>query len=113
MTNVSWALAVDGPRYAESIHQHAEAARPERLLKRHFNRPFLCQCVEYAFCLCLILEAKGYREALGFLIAVRRSVSTHQYLLPYSQRGMKDFLAPFGWYWVVAWPAFIRHDEFN
>src|SRR6185369_18100870 len=52
-------LAVDCPRYAEAIYKHAEANRPERLLKRHFDGPFFRQCFKYTFCLCLVLEAKG------------------------------------------------------
>src|SRR6266571_2585353 len=96
-------LAVDCPRYAEAIYKYAEANGPEPLLKRHFDRPFFCQCFEYAFCLCLVLEAKGYREALGFLIAVRRNVSTHQHLIAHSQGDMKDFLTPFGRYWELGW----------
>src|SRR5206468_11008905 len=106
-------LAVDCPWYAEAIDKHAEAKRPEGLLKRHFDGPLLCQCVEYTFCLCLVLEAKSYREALGFLIAIRRSVSPHQYLIAHPQCDMKDFLAPFGRYRVLGWPVFVRHDEFN
>jgi len=52
-------LAVNCPRYAEAIDQHAKTNGPERLLKLHFHRPFFCQRLEYAFRLRRILEAKG------------------------------------------------------
>ena len=52
-------LAVNCPRYAEAIYKHAEANRPERLLKCHFDGPFFRQCFNYTLCLCLVLEAKG------------------------------------------------------
>ena len=39
-------FAVDHPRDAESVGNHAEAGRPERLLERHAHLPAFSQCVE-------------------------------------------------------------------
>src|SRR6185436_18281550 len=94
-------LAVNGPRYAEAIYEHAKADGPERLLKRHFHRPVFCQCREDALCLCLILEAEGQTEPLRCLIAIRQSISAIQYVVTHLERGMKDFLTPFVRHWIL------------
>ena len=107
------ALAVNCPRYAEAIDQHAKADGPKRLLQRHFHRPFFCPRVEDTFRLGLIFEAKGDREALWFLIAIWRSVRTHQFLVTHHQSGMKNLLMPFGRHGKLRWRAFIRHYAFN
>ena len=69
------------PDKAEAIYEHAKTDRPERRLKVHFHRSFFSQRLEDAFRLRRILEAQSQREALWFLIAIRRSVGALQSLV--------------------------------
>lgn len=106
-------LAVESPRDAEAVHQHAEAKRPERFLEGHSDRPSFGQCLEDTLGLRRVVEAKGDRETLGLLIVAGGIVGAHQDLIAHPEGGMHDFLAPIGRYLVFARLAFIRHDEIN
>src|ERR1700690_4039836 len=74
-------FAVDHPGDAELVHQHTKPKGPECFLDRHCNLSVFCQGMKYAFRLRRILNANVDGEALRFLIAVRRNISTHQYLV--------------------------------
>src|ERR1700680_2813294 len=74
-------LAVDHPRYAKLVHEHAKAWRPERRPERHEHVPIFRQGLTDAFALRQVLKADVHVEALWFVIALRWGVHTHQYLI--------------------------------
>jgi hypothetical protein len=56
-------LAVDHPRYAEAVDEHAETRGPECFLDRHLHLPFIRQCVKDAFCLGRFFDLERNGEA--------------------------------------------------
>src|SRR5262245_17315721 len=85
---------IDHPRYAEPIHEHAEQSGPEGLFEGHHDLPIGRQCIEYALGFLRVIELDRYGEALRFLVAVRWSIRSHQYVGAHNHSRMKDFVAP-------------------
>src|ERR1700674_2454016 len=88
-------LAVNHPGYAESIHNHAEAHRPEGLLQRHLHLTALLQFLKGAFCFRSVFHADRQREALWLLIAVGRRIAAHQHRASHGHSGMNNLITPF------------------
>src|SRR5688572_4023488 len=61
-------LAVDLPRYAEAIDEHAKTRGPERFLQRHDNCPVFPQLVKDTRRVDRALDLNRQREAFGLLI---------------------------------------------
>src|SRR5260370_40275740 len=87
-------LAVDHPRRAELIHEHAKTLGPEGFLDRHPHRSFFRQRMKYALRLLGVVDTNRHRESLHRLVAIRRSVGAHQDLVPHAEAGREDFLTP-------------------
>jgi hypothetical protein len=103
--------AINYPRYAEPINEHTKSRSPEGLLELHLNRSVFCQGMKYALCLCWVLDAKHHGEALWFLVVLRLSVSTLQYIAAHAQRGVEDLIAPFSGHLVRNGRALVGHHE--
>jgi hypothetical protein len=67
--------AVDHPRYAEAIDEHAKTHGPERFLDRHHNPAALGQFVKDMLSVSRALDLKSEREAPWLLIMIRRCVA--------------------------------------
>src|SRR6266851_5966590 len=61
-------LAIHHPRYAESIDNHTEARRPERLLQRHLHFTALLQFLKDALPFRNVFHSDRQGEALRRLI---------------------------------------------
>ena len=62
-------LAVDLPRYAEAVDEHAETRGPGAFLDRHLRLPFIRQWVKDAFCLGRFFDLE--RNGKTFTVKVR------------------------------------------
>src|ERR1700722_11209308 len=102
MRRSSGQLAVNHPRYTESIDHRAEASRPKGLLQRHAYFPVLRQRMKYPFCLFDVLELKRNGETFWFFIVIRWSVGAHQDLVVHSQTSMHNLFAPFRWHMLLS-----------
>src|SRR5688572_20324041 len=89
-------LAVDQPRYAEAIHEHAKTRGPERFLERHYNPTVLGQFVKDTLGVSCALDVQRHREALWFVITIRRDVATHEHLVADPQAAVHDLVGPVG-----------------
>src|SRR5262245_10044804 len=92
----STSFAVDQPRYAEAIYDHAKTLCPERCLQRHYNPTAVGQRVKDALGISRVLDLKREREALWFLILIRRYVGAHQRLAADCQVAVHDLVGPIG-----------------
>ena len=82
-------LGIDDPRRAEPIGRHAEALRPERLLKRHLHRAVLSKRIEHLCALGSVLEVQSDAES-GGPAEWSDSVCPLQYLIADVQRHVHD-----------------------
>src|SRR5262249_8077985 len=89
-------FAIDQPRYAEAINEHAKTRGPERFLERHHDPTALGQFVKGALSLSRTLDLKREREALWFLILIRGYVGGHQRLAADCQAAVHDLVLPVG-----------------
>src|SRR6267378_4658511 len=88
-------LAVNHPRYAESIDNHAESRRPEGLLHWHLHFTALLQFLKDPFSFRNFFHADRQRETLRRLIVVGRSIRAHQHRTADGHAGMHDLITPF------------------
>src|ERR1700694_355405 len=87
-------VAVDHPRYAESIEDHSEAQRPEGPLDRHLHRPVLGQGLEYPLGILRLGDAERNVEALRLLVVLGRRVRAHQRRVADLQASVNDPIPP-------------------
>ena len=71
---VSCVSAIDHPRYAELVNEHAKTQCPEGFLSRHLHLALFCEHFEDSICLLRYGDVEQNAEALRFLIA-RRATS--------------------------------------
>ena len=104
-------LAIDHPRRAVLVGQHAELLRPEGLGQSHAHRSAFGQSVEHALGVLGFLEAEIDREALHRLVIGRRRVGAHQHEAVADDAGMDDLLAPFRRHVAFGRRALMRHHH--
>src|SRR5713226_607343 len=98
-------LAINHPRYPESVDHHAESRRPEGLLQRHLNFTALFQFLKDTFSFRNVFHADRQGEALRHLIVLGRSVRAHQHRAAHGHAGMNNLITPF-------WRYLFRHGGF-
>src|SRR6266481_4411593 len=75
--------------------------------------PFSASARKYALCLRRILHPNVYGEALWFLIAIRRGVHAHQYLVADYQSRVDDLATPFRGYLIRNGRALVGNHGFD
>src|SRR6266849_797005 len=98
-------LAINYPRYPESVDHHAKSRRPESLLQRHLHFAALLQFLKDTFSFRNVFHADRQREALRRLIVVGRSIRAHQHRAAHGHAGMNNLITPF-------WRHLLRHGRF-
>src|SRR5262249_1724334 len=83
-------FAVDHPRGAKSIDEHAETLCPKGLLQWHPHRPTLCECSEDPLSLIGILDGDRHRESLRLTKELRGRIRTHQNRVAHRHSGVHD-----------------------
>jgi len=92
---LSLLLAIDHPRHAELIHQHAEAESPEGLGKRHADLRFFRQRIEQTLRFLGRVDSDIDAEASLTIEATGRRVGRHDNIIAEHHAGMKDLLVHF------------------
>src|SRR5262245_14674803 len=87
-------LAVDQPRYAEAINEHAKSGCPERFLEGHHNPAALGQLVKDTLGVSRALDMKRERETFWLLILIRHYVSSHQHLAADCDAAVHNLVPP-------------------
>src|SRR5216683_4348269 len=98
-------LAINHPRYPESIDHHAESRGPEGLLHWHLHFTALLQFLKDPFAFRNFFHADRQRETLRRLIVLGRSIRAHQHRTADDHAGMHDLITPF-------WRHLFRHGRF-
>src|ERR1700688_4368084 len=108
------ALAIDHPRSAELVDQHAEALRPKSLLDRHAHVSIFGKRTENAVGLGRLVDAERDLDAFHRFIHLRRRVRAHQELVAHGKPRMHDLVPGFRRglcrHWALA--VFHHHDAF-
>src|SRR5919106_1771418 len=89
-------LAIDHPRYAETIDAHPEPRSPERGRERHLDCSIFRKSTEYLFTFRRVVERERHGKALWLLVMSRRCVGSHYDVVANNHRGMQNLIVPFG-----------------
>src|ERR1043166_4592918 len=89
-------FAVDQPRYAEAIDDHAKTCGPERFFERQYNPTVPGQLMKDTLGVRGVLDLEREREPLRHLVAFRGHVGTHQHLLANRHAAVHDLVLPVG-----------------
>src|SRR5258708_3372974 len=94
-------LAIDHPRRAELVDEHAEADGPESFRDRHRHSPLLGERVEHAFGLFRRVDPDIDRKTLRRLVPAWRRVGAHQQYIADGDAAVYDLVAPSGWHLAI------------
>src|SRR5437867_7294149 len=87
-------VAVDQPRHAEAIDDHAETGAPEGLRKRHHHPAVHGQLMKDALRLNNSLDVQRHRETLELFITIQRDVAAHEHLVAHLEAAVHDLVGP-------------------
>src|SRR5262245_63832001 len=83
-------VAIDHPRNAELVGQHAETGGPERLLDRHAHGTVVGERRKNAFSFFRIVGLDRHVEALRFLEMIGWCIGAHQYVVAKDEACVHD-----------------------
>src|SRR5216684_1679015 len=88
-------LAINHPRYPESVDHHAKSRRPESLLQRHLHFAALLQFLKDTFSFRNVFHADRQRDALRRFIVFCLFFISHQLLSALGHSCLNNLISPF------------------